>query len=227
MIGIIGAMHEEVVELNELLKNKSVIKEAGMDFYMGLLNDKEVVVVEGGIGKVNAAVCTTLLINKFNAEKVIFTGVAGGINPILNVGDIVISSDLIQHDVDVTAFGCKFGEIPRMKEYIFKADKKLAENSYNIAKEKFKEKNVVLGRVLSGDQFINSIDKITWLRNEFLGDCVEMEGASVAQVCYLYNKPFVVIRSISDKADHSAGVDFNEFKHEAARVSKEIVINIL
>ena len=122
MIGIIGAMHEEVVELTELLKNKSVIKEAGMDFYMGLLNDKEVVVVEGGIGKVNAAVCTTLLINKFNAEKVIFTGVAGGINPILNVGDIVISSDLIQHDVDVTAFGCKFGEIPRMKEYIFKAD---------------------------------------------------------------------------------------------------------
>lgn len=227
MIGIIGAMHEEIVELKGNLKNIEEREIAGMLFMKGKLNEKEVVLVESGIGKVNAAICTTILINEFKSKKVIFTGVAGGVNPILNVGDIVISADLIQHDVDVTAFGCKYGEIPRMDNYIFKADEILSEKAYQAAKYLFKDKNIVKGRVLSGDQFVSSAEKTKWFQDTFNGDCVEMEGASVAHVCYLFNIPYVVIRSISDKADHSAGVDFNTFKHEAARVSKEIVLNII
>lgn len=227
MIGIIGAMHEEIVELRELMLEKEIKEIAGMKFYTGKLNGKECVLVESGIGKVNAAICTTLLINQFNSKKIIFTGVAGGVDPILNVGDIVISDDLVQHDVDVTAFGCKYGEIPRMDNSFFQADKLLSEKAYNVAKKIFPEKNVVKGRVLSGDQFVSSAEKTKWFQDIFNGACVEMEGASVAHVCHLFNTPFVVIRSISDKADHSAGVDFNTFKHEAARVSKEIVMNII
>lgn len=227
MIGIIGAMHEEIVELKGILKNIEEKEIAGMLFMKGKLNSKDVVLVESGIGKVNAAICTTILINEFKSEKIIFTGVAGGVNPILNVGDIVISKDLIQHDVDVTAFGCRHGEIPRMDNYIFEADEILAEKAYNAAKYLFKDKNIVKGRVLSGDQFVSSAEKTKWFQEIFNGDCVEMEGASVAHVCYLFKIPYIVIRSISDKADHSAGVDFNTFKHEAARVSKEIVLNIV
>ena len=227
MIGIIGAMHEEIVELKGSLKNIEEKEIAGMLFLKGKLNSKDVVLVESGIGKVNAAICTTILINEFKSEKLIFTGVAGGVNPVLNVGDIVISKDLIQHDVDVTAFGCRHGEIPRMDNYIFEADEILAEKAYNAAKYLFKDKNIVKGRVLSGDQFVSSAEKTKWFQEIFNGDCVEMEGASVAHVCYLFKIPYIVIRSISDKADHSAGVDFNTFKHEAARVSKEIVLNIV
>ncbi len=227
MIGIIGAMYEEIVELKANLTNIEEKTVAGMTFFKGKLNNKDVVLVESGIGKVNSAICTTILITGFKAEKVIFTGVAGGVNPKLNVGDIVVSNDLIQHDVDVTAFGCKYGEIPRMDNSIFKADEILAEKAYNAAKYLFKNKTIIKGRVLSGDQFVSSAEKTKWFQDTFKGDCVEMEGASVAHVCHLFKVPFVVIRSISDKADHSAQVDFNEFKHEAATVSKEIVLNIL
>lgn len=227
MIGIIGAMHEEIVELREVMEGKEIKEIAGMKFYTGKLNGKECVLVESGIGKVNAAICTTLLINQFNSKEIIFTGVAGGVDPVLNVGDIVISDDLVQHDVDVTAFGCKHGEIPRMENSFFQSDKLLSEKAYSAAKKIFPEKNIVKGRVLSGDQFVSSADKTKWFQEIFNGACVEMEGASVAHVCQLFNTPFVVIRSISDKADHSAGVDFNTFKHEAARVSKEIVMNII
>lgn len=227
MIGIIGAMYEEIVELKVNLTNIEEKTVAGMTFFKGKLNNKDVVLVESGIGKVNAAICTTILITGFKAEKVIFTGVAGGVNPKLNVGDIVVSNYLIQHDVDVTAFGCKHGEIPRMDNSVFKADEILLEKAYNAAKYLFKNKNIIKGRVLSGDQFVSSAEKTKWFQDIFKGDCVEMEGASVAHVCHLFKVPFVVIRSISDKADHSAQVDFNEFKHEAATVSKEIVLNII
>ncbi len=227
MIGIIGAMHEEIVELREVMEGKEVKEIAGMKFYCGKINGKEAVLVESGIGKVNAAICTTLLINQFGSKKVIFTGVAGGVDPVLNVGDIVISDDLVQHDVDVTAFGCKHGEIPRMDNSFFNSDKELSEKAYGAAKKIFPDKNVIKGRVLSGDQFVSSAEKTKWFQEIFNGACVEMEGASVAHVCHLFKTPFVVIRSISDKADHSAGVDFNSFKYEAARVSKEIVLNII
>jgi len=227
VIGIIGAMHEEIIELKKEMIDLKELKVANMVFYSGKLEEKNIVLVESGIGKVNAAICTTILIEKFSIKKLIFTGVAGGVNNKLNVGDIVISTDLIQHDVDATAFGAKYGEIPRMGIINFKADKDLIKIAEDVSKKMFDDKNIMVGRILSGDQFISSTDKITWLRDTFHGECVEMEGAAVAQVCYVYKIPFVVLRAISDKADHSANVDFAKFVHIAADNSKNIVLGML
>ena len=227
MLGIIGAMHEEVVELKQLMKNIEEEKIVNLTFFKGELCGKNIVLVEGGIGKVNAAVCTTLLVSHFKVDKVIFTGVAGAVNPELEVGDIVVSTELIQHDFDVTSFGIEHGVIPRMKESFFKADESLVELAKNVAYELFTPERVKTGRILSGDQFIACTDKLSWLKDTFNGECTEMEGASVAQVCYLFNVPFVVVRSISDKANHDAKVDFTEFVKLASKNSKEIVVKIL
>lgn len=227
MIGIIGAMQEEIIELKKLIKNIKENTMAGFVFYSGILNKKDIILVQSGIGKVNSAICTTILIEQFNVTKIIFTGVAGGVNNDLNVGDIVISKDLIQHDVDATAFGAKYGQIPRMNQLEFKSDINLIELAKKSAKDIFTNEKIVVGRILSGDQFVSSIEKIKWLRDKFNGDCVEMEGASVAHVATLFNIPFVVIRSISDKADHSANIDFNKFVNIAANNSKNIVLKML
>lgn len=227
MIGIIGAMQEEIIELKKQIKNIKENTMAGFVFYSGILNKKDIILVQSGIGKVNSAICTTILIEQFNVTKIIFTGVAGGVNNDLNVGDIVISKDLIQHDVDATAFGAKYGQIPRMNQLEFKSDINLIELAKKSAKDIFTNEKIVVGRILSGDQFVSSIEKIKWLRDKFNGDCVEMEGASVAHVATLFNIPFVVIRSISDKADHSANIDFNKFVNIAANNSKNIVLKML
>ncbi|BDU50988.1 5'-methylthioadenosine/adenosylhomocysteine nucleosidase [Haliovirga abyssi] len=227
MIGIIGAMNEEIIELKSNMKLSKEEVAANMSFFVGEINGKEIVLVESGIGKVNSAMCTTILIERFNVDKIIFTGVAGAINNNLEVGDVVISKDLIQHDVDATAFGAKLGEIPRMKTSIFKGDEKLIEIAEKAAKINIKKHSAIIGRILSGDQFVSSSEKIDKLRENFNGDCVEMEGASVAQVCYIYNIPFVIIRAISDKADHSAKVDFKTFVNDAAKNAKNIVLSML
>ncbi|NLK63056.1 MAG: 5'-methylthioadenosine/adenosylhomocysteine nucleosidase [Fusobacteria bacterium] len=227
LIGIIGAMQEEIIELKKQIKNIKENTMAGFVFYSGILNKKDIILVQSGIGKVNSAICTTILIEQFNVTKIIFTGVAGGVNNDLNVGDIVISKDLIQHDVDATAFGAKYGQIPRMNQLEFKSDINLIELAKKSAKDIFTNEKIVVGRILSGDQFVSSIEKIKWLRDKFNGDCVEMEGASVAHVATLFNIPFVVIRSISDKADHSANIDFNKFVNIAANNSKNIVLKML
>lgn len=227
MIGIIGAMEEEVVELRELMTEVEEHNIASIVYYKGLLENKNIVLVEGGIGKVNSSVCTTILIERFKVEKVIFTGVAGGIGKNIEVGDIVISKDLVQHDFDLSAFGRKLGDIPRMEVGSFKADENLISLAKESALKIFKPEQVRIGRVLSGDQFINNIEKIESLETIFSGEAVEMEGASVAQVCYLFNVPFVVIRAISDKAGDEAQVDFKSFIELAARNSKKIVVNML
>lgn len=225
MIGIIGAMEEEIFSLKNEIKDFNIIDIAGIEFYCGNISDKKVVLVKSGIGKVNSAVCATLLIEKFNISEIVFTGVAGSINEKLNIGDVIISSDLIQHDFDTTSFGEKLGQIPRMKEWIFKADNELIDIASNVCEDN--NINYIKGRILSGDQFINSKEKIEWLKDVFNGDAVEMEGASVAHVCYLFNVPFVIIRSISDKADKSSFMDFKEFSMLAAENSKKIVFGIL
>lgn len=227
MIGIIGAMNEEIIELKEVMEDIQEEKKVNLTFYKGILKGKEVVLVECGIGKVNAAICTTLLINHYKVDKVIFTGVAGGVNPAIEVGDMVISTELIQHDFDTTAFGNEHGVIPRMETSIFKADETLKRVAEEVALEKFGRGKVWTGVILSGDQFVASGDKITWLRETFNGECTEMEGAAVAHVCSLFNTPFLILRSISDKANHDANVDFAEFVHLAAKNSKEILEGIL
>lgn len=226
-IGIIGAMNEEVVELIGDMRYYETEKVGNLVFYIGQLKDRDVVLVECGIGKVNAAVCATLLIQKFGVSEVIFTGVAGGVNPEIEIGDIVISTELIEHDFDCSAFGMEYGAIPRMESSIFKSDMNLVKLAEKTAVEKFGEKKVWLGRILSGDQFVASPDKINWLREYFTGECTEMEGASVAHVCHMLDIPFVVIRSISDKANSDAHVDFKEFTKLAAKNSKMIIEGIL
>lgn len=227
-IGIIGAMHEEIVELKELMVNIKERKISNLTFFEGELCGKEVVLTESGIGKVNAALSTTLLINEYKTEKIIFTGVAGAVNPEVNVTDIVIGTDLVESDMDVTAGGnYKLGEIPRMKNSYFKPDSYLFDLAKSAAIKLFGEKKVFFGRIISRDEFVASEEKVKKLNEIFSADCVEMEGAAVAHVCEVLNIPFVVIRSISDKADNEAGMTFDEFVKIAAKNSKLIVEEIL
>ncbi len=225
IFGIIGAMEEEVVLIKDCLEDLVEKEIASIKFYFGNINNKKIVLTQSGIGKVNAAICATLLIEKFNVSKIIFTGVAGGVNSDLNIGDIVISTDLIQHDFDLTSFGRKMGEIPNIKSLSFFADKELI----NIANESISEigLNGLSGRIISGDQFINSDEIIKELGDSFKADAVEMEGASVAHVCHLFNIPFVVIRSISDKANGDSRIDFNEFVKLAADNSAKIILKMI
>lgn len=227
MIGIIGAMNEEVIQLKEIMLIEENRKIGGYEFFKGRLYEKEIVLVECGIGKVNASICATLLINEFKVERIFFTGVAGALNPKIDIGDIVISTDLLEYDFDVTSFGYEPGVIPRMKDSKFKSDERMIEIAKNSAIEQFGENRVWIGRIVSGDQFVASVDKIKWLRDTFNGECTEMEGAAVAHVCYLLNTPFVIIRSISDKANHDANMNYDEFVKIAAENSKLIIEGVL
>lgn len=227
IIGIIGAMNEEVVELQALMNDIQEEKIGNSSFFKGSLKGKNVVLVECGIGKVNAAICATLMKKYFNVDLLLFTGVAGGVNPNINIGDIVIGTDLVEHDFDATAFGYELGQIPRMAEYKFKADENLKNIAYSSAVKAFGKEKVWEGRIVSGDQFVASPEKIKWLRETFDAYCTEMEGAAVAHVCYTFNLPFLVIRAISDKADDDAKVDYPEFVKLAAKNSKTIIEGIL
>lgn len=230
-IGIIGAMELEVEQLKKEMAVSAVVKKAGMAFYEGTLNGASVVVVRCGIGKVNAAICTQILADVFWVSHVINTGVAGSLNPGLDIGDILISRDALHHDMDATIFGYQPGEVPQMGFQAFQADEKLM----TLAKEACEKANpdirAMYGRVVSGDQFISSKETKERLISQFQGDCTEMEGASIAQAAYLNSLPFVIIRAISDKADDSAQMDYPAFetaaaKHSAALVS-EMVKGIL
>jgi len=225
-IGIIGAMNEEVDILKNKMEIKKVTKKANMEFYEGLLNNKQVVIVECGIGKVNAAACTQILISEYKVNYIINTGVAGAVNDDLEIGDIVISTDVVQHDFDVTAFGYKLGEIPRLNDYIFKADNRLIELAKKITIDVTDHK-VFIGRIMSGDIFLASPESKDKLQKEFNGYCVEMESAAIGQICYLNSVPFVIFRAMSDKADGSAHENFNDFVQKAAINSANIVINMI
>ena len=224
-IGIIGAMSEEVQGLKKLMENIEEERVGNLVFYTGTMHNQDIVLLETGIGKVNAAVGATLMIDAFCVEKIIFTGVAGGISEELDLGDVVISEDLIQHDVDVTAFGEKLGVIPRMESSVFKADDELIELAEKAGK-KLKGK-VIVGRILSGDQFIASPEKIAFLKKEFNGDCAEMEGAAVGHVCQIFDIPFVVVRTMTDKANSDAHTDYATFMKIAAENSITLVDEML
>lgn len=215
IIGVIGAMEEEVSMLIGLLKDKETKKMADMEFHKGKLWDIDAVVVKSGIGKVNMAICTQILVDVYHVTAVINTGVAGGLYKDLKVGDIVISSDVVQHDMDATGFGYKPGQIPRMDVFSFQADKELVA----LAKESCKIVNsdiqCFVGRVATGDQFISSAEKKQWLIDQFDAYCAEMEGGAMAQTAHLNHVPFVVIRAISDNADNSATVTYEEFEQQA------------
>jgi len=228
-VGIIGAMELEVTTLRSLMNIEKTVKKASLTFYEGKLEDKEIVLVQCGIGKVNSALCAQILISEFDVNAIVNTGVAGAIHSSLDVNDIVISTEAIQYDVDARAFGYKKGQIPQMDNSIFIADERLINAAYesSLAQVKDKEFKIVKGRVATGDIFISSKELKEELENDFNAYCGEMEGAAIAHACYLNNIPFVIIRAMSDKADGSANVTYDEFVIEAAENSKDIVLKML
>lgn len=217
MVGIIGAMEVEVSKLKEMLQDTETKNKAGMTFVSGSLNGKPVVVVRSGIGKVNASICTQILADEYKVNYIINTGVAGSLHNEINIGDIVLSKDALQHDMDATGFGYAVGVIPQMEKSIFEADQRLIQIAEKCIKQDITDINAFVGRVVSGDQFISDKDKKKWLVENFQGYCTEMEGAAIAQAAYLNNIPFLIIRAISDKADDSATEDYPTFEAKAAQ----------
>ena len=221
--GIIGAMDSEIETLLSHLENKKEEKKYGLTFYLGKLKKYEVIIVKCGIGKVNAGRTTQVLISEYSPKYIINTGIGGGLNQQLKIGDIVISTDLIQHDFDVTAFGyakgymCTGENNKEPTKYV--ADKELSEKIKKVL-EKIKEgRNIFKGRILTGDLFVSSKEKREQLVQDFDGFCCEMEGAAIAQVAFLNNIPFTVLRLISDMPDGKGPEDYNAFEKEAARLS--------
>lgn len=227
MLGIIGAMDEEVAKLKELMTEVDITTKAGMDFYNGKMSGKDVVVVRSGIGKVNAGICTQILVDEYGIDAVINTGIAGSLNPDINIGDIVLSTDALQHDMDATGFGYEPGVIPRMETSVFVADEKLRGLALDCCRRVNPDISVFEGRVVSGDQFISDKEVKNRIVNQFKGYCTEMEGAAIAQAAYLNNVPFLIIRAISDKADDSATEDYPTFEAKAIKHSVNLVKEIV
>ena len=224
MLGIIGAMDEEVAKIKEQMSDVTITKTAGMEFFEGKLGGKDCVVVRSGIGKVNAGMCTQILADKFGVDAVINTGIAGSLRAEINIGDVVLSTDALQHDMDATGFGYKPGQIPRVDTLSFKADEKLIRLAEECCRRVNPEIGVFRGRVVSGDQFISSREKKNQLTEMFGGYCTEMEGAAIAQAAYLNGIPFLIIRAISDKADDSAGMDYATLEAKAIEHSVKLLL---
>lgn len=222
-IGIIGAMELEVEELKSHMDTSDIITKAGMKFYEGTLNNVNVVIVQSGIGKVNAALCVQVLADVFQVSHVINTGVAGSLNADLDIGDILISADALYHDMDVTIFGYQPGEVPQMGRREFLADEQMIALAKKACEKVNPDIQVKVGRVVSGDQFVSDKGVKNRLIDLYQGDCTEMEGAAIAHSAYLNGIPFVIIRAISDKADDSAEMDYPTFEKAAAKHSARLV----
>ncbi|MFE8696800.1 5'-methylthioadenosine/S-adenosylhomocysteine nucleosidase [Cytobacillus sp. FJAT-53684] len=225
-IAIIGAMEEEVTLLREKIEGKSQEVIAGCEYTTGKMDGVEVVLLRSGIGKVNAALSTAILLERFKPDFVINTGSAGGFNPDLNVGDVVISTEVRHHDVDVTAFGYEYGQVPQLPP-AFEADNQLVQVAEACAKE-IKDIQVVRGLIATGDSFMNDPVRVEYIRDKFVDlQAVEMEAAAIAQVSYQFGTPFVVIRSLSDIAGKESDVSFDQFLEKAALHSANLVMKIV
>ena len=223
IVGIIGAMDAEVDSLKSAAGAQGAIAIAGMDFCEGTLGEKKVVIVKCGMGKVNAGICAHTLINYFGCTEIINTGVAGSLDDRMNIGDIVVSTDAVQHDFDVSAIGFVKGEIPYTGLYAFPADGELRTAAANAAREAAPDIQVFEGRVCSGDQFISTKEQKDAIISNFGGLCCEMEGAAIAQTCYLNDVPFVIIRAISDKPSETEASEYHTFEPRAAQLCASIV----
>lgn len=226
-IGIIGAMEEEVAILKEKMSEVTVLEKAGMEFFKGILGGQQVVVVRSGIGKVNAGICTQILADVFQVNAVINTGIAGSLKAEINIGDIVLSTDTMQHDVDAREFGYEIGQVPRMDTRTFSADDRLRETALQVCRKVNPEIQVFEGRVASGDQFVADKETKEKIIANTQAYCTEMEGAAIGQAAYLNGIPYLVIRAISDKADDSAHMDYPAFEKEAIRHTVNLVENMM
>ncbi|MEB6611376.1 5'-methylthioadenosine/adenosylhomocysteine nucleosidase [Staphylococcus pasteuri] len=221
MIGIIGAMEEEVAILKDKLVNLSEINVAHVKFYKGELNQKEVVITQSGIGKVNAAISTTLLIEKFNPKYILNTGSAGALDENLSIGDVLISDNITYHDADATAFGYALGQIPQMPEK-YEANQNLINETSEVVKQQ--NLNAKVGLIVSGDSFIGSAEQRKTIKTQFSDAmAVEMEATAIAQTCYQFKVPFIITRAVSDLANGEADMTFEEFLGKAAVSSSEMV----
>lgn len=210
-IGIIGAMQEEVSALIDFYNCNEKVKYLDFEFNILSYEDKQIIVVVSGIGKVNSAICTQLLIDRFGVDCVINSGIAGAVSDKLEIADIVFSTDLLQHDVNAVGFGYKLGEIPRMElNSTFIGDEIILKKACEIA-DKYKYK-YFKGRIVSGDEFVSSNVKKQWLKDNFDAMCTDMESASIAHVCYLNKTPFLAVRCISDTSDDRASMIYTEFE---------------
>jgi adenosylhomocysteine nucleosidase len=198
-----------------------------MDFYEGILEGHKVVVVRSGIGKVNAGICTQILADIYQVDAVINTGIAGSLNKEINIGDIVISTDVLQHDMNATGFGYPKGQIPQMDAFSFYADEELRALAVKVCKEVNSDIQVFEGRIASGDQFISDKEVKDNITKEFGGFAVEMEGAAIGQAASLNHIPFLIIRAISDKADGSAQMDYATFEKAAIEHSVNLTLNMI
>ncbi|MGY3715443.1 5'-methylthioadenosine/S-adenosylhomocysteine nucleosidase [Sutcliffiella cohnii] len=225
-VAIIGAMEEEVTILRDKIENMEQTTIAGCEFYSGTLNGVQVTLLKSGIGKVNAALSTTILLNNFKPDVVINTGSAGGFLSSLNVGDVVISTEVRHHDVDVTVFGYEYGQVPGLPA-AFVADEKLMEVAKKAA-EHVSGMQVVEGLIATGDSFMNDPVRVEAVREKMPNlYAAEMEAAAIAQVCHAFQIPFVVIRALSDIAGKESNVSFEQFLSKAALHSSQLIENML
>ena len=227
MIGIIGAMDEEVEALQGAMVVKETVDRASMHFVKGVLEGKDVIVVRSGVGKINAAVCAQILVSEFHVDTLINTGIAGSLDARIDIGDMVISTDALHHDMDAVAFGYPLGQVPRMDTMAFPADEKLAALAAAANEEANPDIHTFTGRVVSGDQFVASDDVKKKIADNFGGLCTEMEGAAIAHTAYLNHVPYVIIRAISDKADGSATEDYPTFEKKAIAHSVRLVKTLM
>lgn len=223
-IGIMGAMQEEIAPLLEHYKSYTTTPFGGNTFYKVELENKTLIIACSRIGKVFSSLTASCMALHFGCEKIIFNGVAGGVNPNYKVGSLVLGTQLCQHDVDITAFGHPYGFISGSSVFI-PTDISLN----NIAKIVAKEQEIPLyeGVIATGDQFINNKERKDWIKKEFNADAIEMEGASVAVVCANLNVPLCIIRAISDNAGDEALISYEEFLEHSAKQSANLVINII
>lgn len=226
MIGIIGAMESEVAAIYAQMTSKDIIEYNGIKFYKGQLFQKDVVVIQCGIGKVNAALCTQLLILKFGVEKIINTGIAGATGKGLNIYDFVISTSAVYHDFDTTFFGYKIGQVPGMPE-TFEADPLMADAAISAFNNSSlsKDHKITKGLIASGDQFIAGGEKKNFIVSTFSPMCVEMEGCAIAHTCYKNKIPFVIVRCMSDCADDTVETTYDEEK--ASVLSSTMLLEVI
>ena len=227
MLGIIGAMEVEVEKLRAKMTETEMKTVAGMNFCKGKLEGKDVVIVRSGIGKVNAGICSQILVDLYQVDGIVNTGIAGSLRNEINIGDLVLSTVAVQHDVDAGGFGYPVGEIPQLGVKEFPADERLLTLAEEACREANPDISTFKGRVASGDQFIDSKEKKKWICDTFDAYCAEMEGAAVAQAAYLNKIPYLIVRAISDKADQEAAGSYEEFEKAAIKHIVRLVLGIL
>ena len=222
-MGIIAAMQEEMIEIQKIMTDIQEKNIFELIYTTGKINDKEIVLVEAGVGKVNAARATQIMIDNFEIDAIINVGSAGATNEQLNIGDIVIGKKLIQHDFDITAFGHPKGYISNVGEYVESDERLIKKIEKAISDIKENDFKIKIGTIVSGDIFCTEIKMKEKVRTKFNADAIEMEGAAIAQVCKLDKVPFIIIRSISDNPNGNNNITFDQFLEKASKRCAKII----